>query len=311
MGCITCHNPHVLPTEAEAEKYYRDRCQACHAEHGCSVPIAVRRQTSPTDNCVSCHMPQGGTDITHVALTDHRILRKAESKASTQASSANLSRQDGLLAFHRNKLDVGDDELMRDLGVMLMEQARVQASTERLTAARMALPLLEQAVQRHADDSASRDGLELALGFQEYLQKALSVCEETLRTAPRREWTVTDAAMISQSLGKNEESFAYWKRALEINPWSSRYRHEVATQLAAQREWAKAGAECMRVLKYNGSHIESRMLLVRCLLQRGEKGQARAEMARVLALRPTAAESLQRNIDQLLQELEHAANPGK
>ena len=99
--------------------------------------------------------------------------------------------------------------------------------------------------------------------------------------------------------------------AVNINPWSSRYRYEVARQLAAQRDWQKAGAECIRVLRYNGSHIESRMLLVRCLLQRGEKDQASAEMERVLALRPRVAENLQRNIDQLLQELEHAANPGK
>jgi tetratricopeptide (TPR) repeat protein len=37
--------------------------------------VAERHQQDAADNCVACHMPRGGTDVAHVAFTDHRIRR--------------------------------------------------------------------------------------------------------------------------------------------------------------------------------------------------------------------------------------------
>src|SRR5262249_10891565 len=67
MGCTTCHDPHRMPDPAKKVAYYRQRCLQCHGEKsGCSLPLAVRKQKSPQDDCRSCHMPSlGSSDVPH------------------------------------------------------------------------------------------------------------------------------------------------------------------------------------------------------------------------------------------------------
>src|SRR5487761_1779487 len=58
MGCVSCHDPHSVPTAGEASDYYRQRCLECHAEKGCSLP-AERQAAAPANNsCAHCHMPR-------------------------------------------------------------------------------------------------------------------------------------------------------------------------------------------------------------------------------------------------------------
>jgi hypothetical protein len=79
LGCTSCHDPHRLPETSERTAYYRDRCLACHAKQGCSLPAATRRTKSPDDDCTSCHMPPNATsNIAHTAQTVHSIPRNAE-----------------------------------------------------------------------------------------------------------------------------------------------------------------------------------------------------------------------------------------
>ncbi len=42
LGCISCHDPHVLPSAEEKTAYYRNRCLECHADRGCSLPTKTR-----------------------------------------------------------------------------------------------------------------------------------------------------------------------------------------------------------------------------------------------------------------------------
>src|SRR5205823_13865704 len=83
MGCISCHDPHELPSRAQRVSYYRTRCLNCHADKGCSLALSERRQKSPDDSCIACHMPAGDTEVTHTAITDHRILRQPERETKT------------------------------------------------------------------------------------------------------------------------------------------------------------------------------------------------------------------------------------
>ena len=77
LGCISCHDPHRLPEPAERVSYYRDRCLECHADRGCRLPTAVRRERSRDDDCIGCHMPRSRTsDVVHTAAINHRIPRQ-------------------------------------------------------------------------------------------------------------------------------------------------------------------------------------------------------------------------------------------
>jgi hypothetical protein len=76
LGCISCHNPHVQLHGDQAADFFRNRCLSCHTAGSCREPLAQRQATSPSDNCVSCHMPKQPTEnIGHSSITDHRILR--------------------------------------------------------------------------------------------------------------------------------------------------------------------------------------------------------------------------------------------
>jgi hypothetical protein len=78
MTCLTCHDPHLEPTSAEAPSYYRKRCLACHTQQSCKLPLAERMRKSPPNDCVACHMPrQTLQKISHSALTNHRIIAYA------------------------------------------------------------------------------------------------------------------------------------------------------------------------------------------------------------------------------------------
>ncbi|HYT91458.1 MAG TPA: hypothetical protein VEL76_22280, partial [Gemmataceae bacterium] len=89
FGCISCHDPHKLPTPEEKVAFYQQRCRNCHAvppqppakgagvpAPDCSLPQAARLAKDARDNCLACHMPrQPSSTASHLAVTDHRVLR--------------------------------------------------------------------------------------------------------------------------------------------------------------------------------------------------------------------------------------------
>ncbi|MGA8622249.1 MAG: cytochrome c3 family protein [Candidatus Sulfotelmatobacter sp.] len=79
LGCISCHDPHVQPSQQEAPAYFRQKCMACHTEKSCAVPLSLRQRKTPPDDCAGCHMPKRDvTVISHSVLTNHRIVAEAE-----------------------------------------------------------------------------------------------------------------------------------------------------------------------------------------------------------------------------------------
>jgi hypothetical protein len=79
LSCITCHDPHIQPTHTDANAYFRQKCISCHTSKSCTAPAATRQKTSPSDDCVSCHMPKRDiTGIAHASLTNHRIIKSAD-----------------------------------------------------------------------------------------------------------------------------------------------------------------------------------------------------------------------------------------
>jgi Tetratricopeptide repeat len=90
MGCISCHDPHVQLHGDQAADSFRTRCLSCHVTSSCREPLAQRQTTTPSDNCILCHMPkQPSENIGHSSITDHRILRtQSEISAPLQTDAS-------------------------------------------------------------------------------------------------------------------------------------------------------------------------------------------------------------------------------
>ncbi len=93
LTCTTCHNPHVTVSRTPRSQFNRP-CMNCHPLG--EIRSLVRgRPHRASDDCVSCHMRQGGTsDIPHVVFTDHWI-RKPVPSDSRKSVSMIMSGDDG------------------------------------------------------------------------------------------------------------------------------------------------------------------------------------------------------------------------
>ncbi len=116
MTCITCHDPHLRQKPTNSVVYYRDKCLSCHEKQPCSLDVAARLKKDPADNCTACHMPQGDTEIPHVAFTHHRIRR-------SKLVEGKLSRVPDLVPVEDDShLLPADQE--RNLGLAYLEASR-------------------------------------------------------------------------------------------------------------------------------------------------------------------------------------------
>lgn len=69
LWCGTCHTVHGEVTDRKEQ--IRAVCTNCH------VSLSAAAHPAPVSDCIGCHMPRSATtDISHAALTDHRILRR-------------------------------------------------------------------------------------------------------------------------------------------------------------------------------------------------------------------------------------------
>ncbi|HEX5269457.1 MAG TPA: tetratricopeptide repeat protein, partial [Gemmataceae bacterium] len=282
MGCVSCHDPHRRVGPEERVAYYRRACLACHGGHGCSVPEVERRRTSAADSCIDCHMPRyAASDIPHTASTDHSVPRRPR-KAPTPGEPAGGGVV--LEPFHPGGAE--DREMMtRDLGLALARLADDGKESAPRVATR-AMPLLESAVANDPEDWRAWEAkgrLMAALGWS---AEALAAFRTVAAGAPRREMALSGGATVAQELGQRDLALEFWKRAAEVNPWTSQYRKGVATVLAEQHAWDELGPACREWLRLDPASVEARMLSVTALLRTGHTDEARKEFDDVRALRP-------------------------
>lgn len=290
MGCISCHDPHRLPEAAEKTTYYRDRCLKCHAEKDCAKPLAVRRQQDAADNCVRCHMPRSDSiSVGHVVLTDHRIPRRP-ARPPHPPDPAPGDADAPVVSFYRDTSGSNEAEDRRDYGLALMESARVglrgagEVEAQRRWFSDEALPLLEDAVARHAEDVPAREAKAHALWFLGHLELARLDFDKVIEQAPEREDSLAGAVHVAELLGQTETALALAERLVRVNPWSWLHRYQLAGLLAKRGQWQRAAAESQQALQLNPWSGELRSLRIRCLLAAGQREEAEAEFRRLLPM---------------------------
>ncbi len=296
LGCISCHDPHRLPTPDERTAFFRERCLSCHQVQGCSLPEAQRLKQNPDDSCIACHMPRAESDIVHVSQTDHRVRRRPrEDLAKPVKPRAFSPGEIPLVHFHQHLVDPKDRSVSRDLGLALVTQARKSDGGAMVTwLCRLATPVLEAAVARRSDDVPALEARAYALWQIGRKQEAAAAYEAAVEKAPRRELMLTDYVDLLAELKQPDRAVEMLKRAIEINPWPSRYHDTLAQLYADTKQWHLAIRACQDALKRNPVHLEARRRLIDCYLQTGDKKRAEAEFQALLAFDPPDREELQR-----------------
>ena len=297
LACMTCHDPHVLPSPRERVGWYRGRCLSCHQETSCSLAPAERRRHNAEDSCIDCHMPRANSsNIAHTSITDHRIVRRPQPEARDETPGDFT-----LVSFHANRdgpRQAGDP---RDLGLALSEVAgRPYPEAQRRRFARQAVSLLRPAAERDPDDVDALEGWGIALWKDKRPREALEILDRVIQKEPRRELALGDAALVALEMDDAERSIGYWRRLLEVNPHSWQSHGYFGQALALRRQWPEAVRQCREALRINPFEMRTRMLLIDCLVHTNDLKSARAEFETLLALPSSKPEPLRQWFEELL-----------
>jgi hypothetical protein len=300
LGCITCHDPHVLVGPAERESHYRAACLKCHdpltpaplppggegsgvRASGCSVPLAERRRTSPGDSCIACHMPRyPASDIPHTASTDHRIPRRPASGAP--GSSIDLD-DAHLVDFYQDHFPKGDPEAERTFGLALLlmmngNRLRPERHGER------ALRLLESALALQPQDPTVREAKVQILLLLRRPTEALTEARAALAKQPGNWRLLSQAADTAEGEGQTALALDYWRRAAEINPCVPEYQQRLVALLTRAGQQDEARERCRTLLRTDPFDVAGRQLWVGCLLKDGKKAEAQSEFDVIRRLKP-------------------------
>ena len=244
FGCISCHDPHKIPAANERLSFYNGRCMKCHANNDCTEALDRRRKQQ--DSCITCHMPaQNSTNMAHVSVTDHRVLRRPVNSGGGNFDS-NKSELLEFFANTRERVAAAEAKRLHAVATVLHTsklgrpapnsiapalEAAIQANPndgDALTALAVfasqagrndiAKTLYEQARKLSQSDEVSLQALlNIAYSKSEFTQ-ATALADELLNLFPRNARVLAVRADLYRLAGQPDLAVKTANRALEINP---------------------------------------------------------------------------------------------
>jgi Flp pilus assembly protein TadD len=291
LGCISCHDPHRAPAPSEKATFYRVRCMNCHdaGGSGCRLPLSERQAQG--DSCIGCHMPRtGSVNVVHVSITDHRIVRRAES-ANASRSPWRPMTGEAPLALFRQVQAQDQGELDRDLGIAL---GNVALLVQDRGLAGLALPLLRSATDRDDHDIEAWQCLAHALMLNRESKEALATVETTLAWAPNNEASLFQAASLAMTPETLDKAVQYWKRLIVLNPDVASFYGGLTNAHALRGEWPEAAAAAEQVVRLNPTQAGPRISLIQALLRSGQRDRADREFLILSRMQPANLEEVRR-----------------
>jgi len=284
LRCTSCHDPHRAPAAEDRVAYFRTRCLKCHTtENSCSELPVTRQQTTPADNCVTCHMPEQATEIQHAAVTDHRVPRRRGNPADEASKPAAKKR---LAPFDRSALSHPGFPVSRNLALATVQAWDYEESPVNKDDVLAAVRLLEPSVAANPADHAAREAL--AIGYERLGEHAAAAEQfrKILAASPEREFSQTGAARNLQAVGRYADAAAHWERAVAVNPWLPLYRAEWGLAFSKQQQWEQCRDITQTAVDLFPDSLACRQLLVESLLGLKKPEQAAAAFKEQLRLTP-------------------------
>ena len=244
MSCMSCHDPHYTPEGAsEKAAFYRRKCLTCHTGN---TFAAAHHPENP--DCVSCHMPRTGAEnISHVAWTDHRILKHPEApELAAKPSpgdtlvpifSPGITERDVALAYYKSLLEGN---------VALQQKAveKLQAVKPELTGDDDALVALGVLVEERGD-----------------LKQAQELFQEVLRRDPLNLIAISNLGTLLAKSGDLQAAISLWRPAFERNEDVVGLAKNLARVECAAGDATAARATLQKTLQYSPGIRDVRQLM--------------------------------------------------
>jgi tetratricopeptide (TPR) repeat protein len=235
MRCITCHDPHVEPTHAQAPAYFNAKCMQCHTQSSCTEPVALRRATAPADNCIGCHMPKrDDLALSHSALTNHRIVTREDEPFPAATFHQTTAALPDLIYLDREatgQQKPSSETLLQAYDQLRHDHPEYQASYDRL------LTQLAATEPDNAEVVARLGDRELQQGdrveAQTHLKHAASL-------DPNLPQVFSDLSTLSEQQGDAASAIAFAQRAATLDPFNANRRRDLVVRLIDAHQYAAA-----------------------------------------------------------------------
>ena len=237
LACITCHDPHVEPASEQAPAYFAAKCLTCHTNLSCKLPLAVRMQRKPANDCTGCHMPKRDIQtISHASATNHRILARPDEPFPDAAFHQTTSLPD---LIHLNPAP-GRADVAPPLLTQLAAYGELAENKSQFTEAYF--KVLTQLEQTEPDEPL----VQAALGRRDLKKGDYQAASEHLRRSLEHDantaTTYSDLAEALAHLGDTEQPIPLLEKSIALDPFNPQNRKRLIVQLIQAKQYAKAQA---------------------------------------------------------------------
>jgi hypothetical protein len=244
MSCMSCHDPHYTPEGAkEKAAFYRKKCLTCHTGN----TFATAHHPENPD-CVSCHMPRTGAEnISHVAWTDHRILKHPEAPGTAAKPSPGdtlvpvfspgVTERDVALAYYKSLLE-------GNLALQQKAFEKLEALKPELSGDNDALVALGVLVEGRGD-----------------LKQAQELFQDVLRRDPLNLIAISNLGTLLAKSGDLQAAISLWRPAFERNEGVVGLAKNLARVQCAAGDTAAARATLEKTLQYSPGIRDVRQLM--------------------------------------------------
>ena len=270
MTCLNCHDPHQRPEPGERAAYYRDRCLTCHSALG---------DHARASDCIACHMPLRRTeDVVHVAMTDHKIVRRPPSgdllaPLEEKTDAEQIYRGEVVQAYP--PASNGDDVYF---GVaQVKDKANLEAGIRSLETALAADPV-----------EAPEPWFELAEALQAFGRgkHAEEAYRRSLAADAEFPQGWNNLANLLAEQGRLDDAVEAYGRALALAPYDAEIHVNLGLALIDASQLALAIDSFRAAVAANPADPEGHASLGAALLSLGRLAEARAELETALTLKP-------------------------
>ena len=309
--CTTCHDPHEARRGAAAVAHYAAACATCH-EPALEKLTSTGRHSKRQD-CATCHMPRRRTeDVVHVAMTDHKIVRRPPpgnllAPRAERLETAGVSYRGPVVAYYPA---TGMDELTL-ASAQVLQKSNLAAGIQRLEAALgkykpegpefyfdlaeaqlsaghrgAAMEQYEVALRRDPRFAPAVRGLGGALLAQNELARAVPLLEQARSLDPRDTPTLLALARAYQQQGRLTDSIATLRAAAAIEPADANIQELLGNALMASGEAEQAETAFRTAILHQPDLATAHYGYAATLAARGDFDRALPQMERAVALAP-------------------------